>query len=140
MEIITNITTSDAPPPLGHYVQATAHGGMVFVSGQLPVRPDGTHNAGADFEEQTLQALMNVLSIVKAAGGSPESILKITAYIVGVENWAPLNHIYGEVLGKARPARSVVPVPTLHHGYLIELDAVAVCGNGSMSCGRQNDE
>ena len=130
MRMITTITTSDAPPPLGHYVQASAHGGIVYVSGQLAVRPDGTHTVGTDFEEQTLQALRNVLSIVKAAGGSPEGILKITAYIVGVENWPILNRIYREVFGEARPARSVVPVPTLHHGYLIELDAVAVCGNG----------
>lgn len=136
MEAITNISTADAPQPLGHYVQAAAHGGMVFVSGQLAVRPDGTHHVGASFEEQTLQALANVLAIVKAAGGSPESILKVTAYIVGIENWPIFNRIYGEILGEARPARSVVPVPTLHHGYLIELDAVAVCGDAAMFRGR----
>ena len=130
MGMITTITTSDAPQPLGHYVQGAAHGGIVYVSGQLAVRPDGTHTVGADFEAQTRQALRNVLAIVKAAGGSPESILKVTAYIVGVENWPILNRIYGQVFGAARPARSVVPVPTLHHGYLIELDAVAACGNG----------
>lgn len=136
MEAITSITTADASQPLGHYVQAAAHGGMVFVSGQLAVRPDGTHNVGASFEEQALQALANVLAIVKAAGGSPASILKVTAYIVGVENWPIFNRIYGKILGEARPARSVVPVPTLHHGYLIELDAVAVCGGGSVFHGR----
>jgi 2-iminobutanoate/2-iminopropanoate deaminase len=129
MRMITTIKTADAPPPLGHYVQASAHGGIIYVSGQLAVRPDGSHTVGTDFEEQTRQALRNVLSIVRAAGGSPESILKVTAYIVGVENWPVLNRIYGEVFGEARPARSVVPVPTLHHGYLIELDAVAVCDN-----------
>jgi 2-iminobutanoate/2-iminopropanoate deaminase len=140
MGMITHITTAAAPQPLGHYVQASEYEGMLFVSGQLAVRPDGTHTVGADFEAQTLQALTNVLAIVKAAGGSPGSILKITAYIVGVENWSTLNRVYREVLGEARPARSVVPVPTLHHGYLIELDAVAVCGNGSMFRGRQNGE
>lgn len=140
MAILKSITTSDAPAPLGHYVQATAHGGIVYVSGQLAVRPDGTHSVGASFEEQTRQALANVLAIVKAAGGSPGSILKVTAYIVGVENWPTLNRIYGEVLGEARPARSVVPVPTLHHGYLIELDAVAVGGDGLVSGGGQNAE
>lgn len=135
MGIISTTTTSAAPQPLGHYSQATAYGGVVFVSGQLPVKPDGTHAVGASFEEQTRQALTNVLSIVKAAGGSPDSILKMTAYIVGVENWPVLNRIYGEVLGEARPARSVVPVPTLHHGYLIEIDAVAVCRNAAMPGG-----
>jgi 2-iminobutanoate/2-iminopropanoate deaminase len=127
MSKLITVMTSDAPQPLGHYVQASSHEGLIFVSGQLPVQQDGTHTADATFEEQTLQALANVLSIVKAAGGSPETILKINAYIVGVENWPVFNQIYRDVLGEARPARSVVPVPNLHHGYLIELDAVAVC-------------
>lgn len=126
MGTICAITTADAAQPLGHYVQATEHNGIVYVSGQLAVRPDGTHTVGASFEEQSRQALSSLLSIVRAAGGSPGSVLKVTAYIVGVENWPELNRIYGEFFGEARPARSVVPVPALHHGYLIELDAVAV--------------
>jgi enamine deaminase RidA (YjgF/YER057c/UK114 family) len=49
----------------------------------------------------------------------------VTAYLVGVENWPRFNAIYAEVMGAARPARSVVPVPELHHGYLVEIDAIA---------------
>jgi endoribonuclease L-PSP len=51
---------------------------------------------------------------------------KLTAYLVGVEYWPAFNAIYAEVLGNHRPARAVVPVPALHHGYLIELEAIAV--------------
>ena len=131
MGTITAVTTGDAPQPLGHYCQATVHDGIVYVSGQLAVRPNGLHTVGASFEEQVRQALGNLLSIVEAAGGSPGKILKVTAYIVGVENWPEFNRIYREILGEARPARSVVPVPNLHHGYLIELDAVAVCGTST---------
>jgi 2-iminobutanoate/2-iminopropanoate deaminase len=127
MGTVTAVTTGEAPQPLGHYVQGSVHDGVVYVSGQLAVRPDGTHTVGATFEEQVRLALGNLLSIVRAAGGSPGSLLKVTAYIVGVENWPEFNRIYREILGGARPARSVVPVPNLHHGYLIELDAVAVC-------------
>src|SRR5262249_50307886 len=130
MGTMTTVTTADAPQPFGHYVQASVHDGIVYVSGQLAVKPDGTHTVEASFEEQARQALCNLLSIVKAAGGSPRSILKGTAYIVGVDNWTGFNRIFREVLGEARPARSVVPVPTLHFGYLIELDAVAVCSGG----------
>jgi enamine deaminase RidA (YjgF/YER057c/UK114 family) len=43
-----------------------------------------------------------------------------------LEHWRTFNAIYAEALGEYRPARSVVPVPALHHGYLIELDAIAV--------------
>jgi 2-iminobutanoate/2-iminopropanoate deaminase len=44
---------------------------------------------------------------------------------VGVENWPHFNAIYAEVMGEARPARSVVPVPELHYGYQVEIDAIA---------------
>jgi 2-iminobutanoate/2-iminopropanoate deaminase len=50
----------------------------------------------------------------------------VTAYLVGVEHWPAFNAIYAEVLDNHRPARAVVPVPALHHGYLIELEAIAV--------------
>ena len=60
-------------------------------------------------------------------------ILKVAAAqqigrVVGVENWPAFNAIYAEIFGAARPARSVVPVPSLHHGCLIELEAIAARG------------
>ena len=53
-------------------------------------------------------------------------MLRVTAYSVGVENWPAFNRIYAEVFGDAKPARTVVPVPELHHGYLVEVEAIAV--------------
>ena len=122
---IDRIATDAAPPPFGHYVQAAAWGDLVFVSGQLAARPDGSHTAGLPFEDQVRQALANLLSILAAAGSGPDNVLKVTAYIAGVEHWPTFNGIYAEAFPAGRPARSVVPVPALHHGYLIELDAVA---------------
>ncbi|EPC03412.1 hypothetical protein L861_17900 [Litchfieldella anticariensis FP35 = DSM 16096] len=122
---IATVLTDQAPTPAGHYVQATACGGMVFVSGQLPVRPDGAHAPEASFQDQAWQALDNLLAVVRASGSSPERLLKVTAYIVGVENWPQFNSVYAEALGDIKPARAVVPVPELHYGYLVEIDAVA---------------
>ncbi len=122
---IATVLTDKAPTPAGHYVQATVCGGMVYVSGQLPVRPDGTHAPEASFQDQARQAMDNLLAVVRAAGSSPERLLKVTAYIVGVENWPLFNAVYAEALGDIKPARSVVPVPELHYGYLVEIDAVA---------------
>ncbi len=73
-------------------------------------------------------ALGNVLAILKEAGSGPDRVLKVTAFIVGVENWPAFNRIYAEVFGDSRPARSVVPVPSLHHGCLIEIEAIAARG------------
>jgi 2-iminobutanoate/2-iminopropanoate deaminase len=122
---IIRIATDDAPPPAGHYAQATAWRDLVFASGQLGVRSDGQHMVGESFEVQARQALSNLLAVLAAAECGPEQVLRVTAYIVGVENWPAFNRVYAELMGDARPARTVVPVPGLHHGYLLEVDAVA---------------
>lgn len=117
--------TNQAPTPAGHYVQATRHDRIVYVSGQLPVCADGTHAPEASFEDQAKQALDNLLAVLWASGSSPERLLKVSVYIVGVKNWPAFNAAYAKVLGPVKPARTVVPVPELHYGYLVEIDAVA---------------
>jgi reactive intermediate/imine deaminase len=124
--LLASINTDSAPKPFGHYVQAMDTGGLVFVSGQLPARLDGRSLADMPFEAQARQSLSNLLAIVEGAGLRRDRIAKVTVYLVGVEHWTTFNAIYAEAFGEHRPARSVVPVPALHHGYLIELEAIAV--------------
>ena len=120
--------------PGGHYSHAIRFGELVFTSGQLGIRPDGSHTSELAFEDQVRQALANMLAALQAAGAGPSDILKVTAYIVGVENWPRFNAVYAEVMGDVRPARSVVPVPELHYGYLIEVEAIA--GRASWAVGQ----
>ncbi len=122
---VERIFTDAAPKPAGHYSQGCCYGDLIFVSGQLPVSLEGKALADKSFEDQVRQALVNLLSIVKATGSGPDRVLKVTAFIVGVENWPAFNAVYAEIFGDARPARSVVPVPSLHHGCLVELEAIA---------------
>lgn len=119
------IAVAGAPPPKGHYSAAVRHAGLVYVSGQLGVRPDGGHTADLPFEEQARQAIHNLLGVLAAAGLGAGSILKVTAYIVGANHWPAFDAVYGDLMGAARPARTVVPVPELHYGYLVEIDAIA---------------
>ena len=121
----TVITTRGAAPAGGHYSQAIRHGDLIYVSGQLPIAPDGMHRSGEDFEAQARQAISNMVAVTEAGGGSIASLLKVTVYLVGVENWPRFNAIYADMMGDVRPARSVVPVPELHYGYLVEIDAIA---------------
>lgn len=123
---IESLAPESLAAPGGHYSHAAARGQLVFTAGQLGIRPDGSHTSDLDFEEQARQALENMLAALHAAGAETAGILKVTAYIVGVTNWPRFNAIYAEVMGEARPARTVVPVPELHYGYLVEVDAVAV--------------
>ena len=125
-EIVT-IFTEKAPKPSGHYSQALRGGGLIHISGQLPIAESGIpENQSASFNAQVGLALGNFLAILDAAGAQRQDVLKVTAYIVGVENWPLFNQAFAEAFGDHRPSRSVVPVPELHHGYLIEIDGVAL--------------
>jgi 2-iminobutanoate/2-iminopropanoate deaminase len=130
-EHIAFVNTSKLAPPGGHYSHAVRYGDLVFVSGQLGIRPDGSHTAHLPFEDQVQQALENMLTALRLAGATAADVLKVTAYIVDVERWPRFNALYAEVMGNARPARTVVPVPQLHYGYLVEVDAIAVCNGDS---------
>ena len=82
------VTTANAPAAGGHYAQAIKHGGLAYISGQLPIEPDGTHRPEADFDDQARLAIRNLLAVALAAGSSVENLLKVTVYIVGIENCA----------------------------------------------------
>ncbi|CAM3451399.1 reactive intermediate/imine deaminase [Pseudomonas floridensis] len=119
------IQTPHAAAPGGHYSQAVLHQGVLHVSGQLPVRADGSHSVNAPFEVQAAIALDNLMAILAAAGCHADDLLKVTVYVAGVRHWPAFDRIYSGYLGSHRPARAVVPVPELHHGYLIEIEALA---------------
>ncbi len=122
------VQTDQAPLPLGHYSQALTHGGLVFVSGQLPIQADSGAVAGASIEEQVEQALANVAAILAAAGSGLDRLLKVTIYIADMALWGRANAAYARVLGDHRPARAVVPVLPLPNGCLVEIEAIAAAG------------
>jgi len=119
------ISTPAAPTARGHYSQAVVHAGLVYVAGQLPVVPEDPERHLESFDGQARQVLANVIAILEAAGSGRELIVKATVYIADIAHWPAFNAIYAEVLGAHRPARTVVPVPQLHHGYLVEMDVIA---------------
>lgn len=123
------IQTNDAPQPGGHYSPGILSGGQLFISGQLPNsphKPGHAETSKAPFRAQARQAINNLLAVLAAAGGTPDHLAKVTVYIVDIAHWPAFNEEYAKALGVAKPARAVVPVPSLHHGYLVEIDAVAV--------------
>lgn len=117
------IQSSELPPPAGHYSQAVAAGGLVFLSGILPAReklaPD------ASFEDQCASVFAQCEQVLRAAGCGFDDVVQCTAYLAGVEHWPAFNGIYARVFGAHKPARAVVPVPALHYGFLVEIQVVA---------------
>jgi 2-iminobutanoate/2-iminopropanoate deaminase len=108
-----------------------AHGGLVFVSGQLPINPATGAAAGPSIEEQMEQALANVAAILEAADSGLDRMLKVTIYIADMALWGRANAVYARVLGEHKPARAVVPTLPLHHDYLVEIEAIAAIGDAS---------
>ena len=100
--------------PGGHYSHVSIANGLVFVSGQLPI--DAT---GRKLTDEPFEALAG-------AGSAVAKLAQVRVYIVDVEYWARFNEIYARWAGEARPARAVVPVPALHFGLMIEVEAVAM--------------
>ena len=120
------ISTPDAPGPAGHYSQAIVHGGMIYVSGQLPIDPHTGEKRVGSIEEQTEQALQNLAAILRAADSDLDQVVKTTVYISDIQLWGRVNAVYARFFGKHRPARAVVPTRDLHFGFQIEIEAIAV--------------
>jgi 2-iminobutanoate/2-iminopropanoate deaminase len=123
---IVHVNPATMAAPGGHYSHAVCAGGFVFVSGQLPVAPDGAKLNEAPFEQQARQVLANVADALQAAGSSVAALTQVRVYVTDIASWPAFNAIYAEWAGAARPARAVVPVPALHYGFKIEIEAVAL--------------
>lgn len=120
-----HVHTPDAPRPAGHYSQAVVHAGVVYLAGQLPIDPNWPDAPHGTVEEQVTRVLRNVEAILRAAGSDLDALLTVTVYVSDIALWPRVNAAYAAVLGGHRPARTVVPVPSLHHGYLVEVSATA---------------
>ncbi len=116
------------PPPGGHYSHAVRANGFVFVSGQLPITPDGRKLGDAPFEVQARQVLANVAAALRQAGSDVGLLVLVRVYLDDVANWSAFNAIYADWAGAARPARAVVPTGPLHFGLKVEVEAVALAG------------
>ena len=87
---------------------------------------DGTKLNEAPFEQQAQQVLDNVALALKGAGSSIDKLTQVRVYVTDIASWPAFNTLYAKWAGNARPARCVVPVPQLHYGFKIEIEAVAV--------------
>ena len=119
------VRTNDAPPPAGHYSQAIEHGGLVYVSGQLPIDSKREDKHVGSIEEQTEQVLRNLDAILKKANSDRDHVLKVTVYVSDIALWGRVNAVYARFFGDHRPARAVVPTRELHFGFQIEIEAIA---------------
>jgi len=118
------IRTPKAPQPNLPYSQAVKLGNLVYTSGTLPFRPDGTFVEGT-FEEQLHQVFANLEAVLEAAGTSLQHVVKTTVFLKDMNDFAELNDIYGSYFTAHLPARSTVEVARLPKDALVEIELVA---------------
>lgn len=120
------ISTSDAPAAIGPYSQAIkTSGNFYFMSGQIPLRPDGTLVDG-DVRAQSEQVVANMRAVLTAAGLDFSNIVKTTIFLSSMDHFVTVNEIYGAAVGAVPPARSTVAVAGLPRGVDVEIEAIAV--------------
>ena len=117
------IQTPNAPAAIGPYSQAIYIGDLLFTSGQIPLRADGTLNDG-DITAQTTQVLANLKAVIEAAGGSLNTVVKTTVFMKNLDDFAAMNKVYGDTFGSHTPARSTVQVAKLPRDVLVEIEAI----------------
>jgi 2-iminobutanoate/2-iminopropanoate deaminase len=117
------IQTSGAPAAIGPYAQAVVVGDLLFTSGQIPLRADGTLNDG-DIVVQTTQVLANLKAVIEAAGANLSKVVKTTVFLKNLDDFVPMNKIYAEVFAGHTPARSTVQVAKLPRDVLVEIEAI----------------
>ena len=119
------ISTSNAPVAIGPYSQAVKAGGMLYVSGQLPIDPATGALVEKDITCQARQIMKNINAILSQAGYSQADVVKTTCFLADMGDFAAFNEVYGSYF-TSRPARSCVAVKDLPKGALAEVEVVAV--------------
>jgi 2-iminobutanoate/2-iminopropanoate deaminase len=120
-----HVSTSQAPKPIGPYSQGVIAGGLLFVSGQIPIDPATNEMVGGDIEAQTEQVLKNLLAILKEASLGPENVVKTTVFLKDLADFPRMNEVYARYLGKEPPARSTIQAAALPKGVAVEIDLIA---------------
>ena len=119
------ISTKDAPAAIGPYSQAAEVGGLLFISGQLPLDPATGNMAPAEIKAQTEAVIKNLEGILKSEGLSLGHIVKTTVYMADLGQFAQMNEVYGRFFSANPPARATVEVKALPKAALVEIEAVA---------------
>jgi len=119
------IETKNAPGPIGPYSQAVQANGFLFVSGQIPARPDSGDIVEGGIEEQTRQVMKNLSAVLEAADAGPGNVVKTTVFLANLDDFSRFNQVYGEYFAEIKPARATVQVVRLPKGVLVEVEAIA---------------
>src|SRR5437870_1047574 len=127
------ISTSDAPGAIGPYSQGVRVGSTIFYSGQIPLDPKTGQMVPGGVDEQARRVMENIGGLLRAEGLNYDNIVKTTIFLADINDFQTVNEIYGSYFKQAPPARSTIQAGALPKSARLEIEAIAVAGNGSSS-------
>ncbi|GAA6756457.1 deaminase [Thermus sp. 2.9] len=119
------VQTEKAPQAIGPYSQAVRAGGLVFVSGQIPLTPEGAVVEG-DIRQQAERVMENLKAILEAAGSGLDRVVQTTCFLADMEDFPGFNEVYARYFSPPYPARATVAVKALPRGVRVEVACVAL--------------
>lgn len=120
------VHTESAPKAVGPYSQAIEAKGTLYISGQIPIDPETGKFVEGGIKEQTEQVMKNIGAILKAAGYEYSDVVKSTCLLSDMDNFMPMNEVYGRYYTENPPARAAFGVVKLPLGALVEIETIAV--------------
>lgn len=122
----TIINTPSAPAPIGPYNQAVLAGNMLFISGQVALKPGTGDLANANIQEETHQVMHNLKAILTEAGATFGHVVKTTIFLSDMALFSEVNEVYGRYFDSDFPARETVAVKGLPKNVNVEISMIAV--------------
>ena len=119
------VSTKNAPQAIGPYSQAIKTDAMVYTSGQVALRADGSFNDG-DIAVQTTQVFENLTAVLNEAGSGLDKVVKTTVFLSDMDNFSAMNEVYATYFPENPPARAAVQVARLPKDAIVEIEAIAV--------------
>jgi 2-iminobutanoate/2-iminopropanoate deaminase len=120
------VTVEGLAAPISHYADAVVAGDTLYVSGIVPVDAAGAVVGGDDVVAQARQVFAIMQRVLAAAGAEPADVVKVTVYLLDVEDRPLINPVRQEFFGSTRPASTLVEVSRLAvPGARLEIEAIA---------------
>ncbi len=119
------INTTNAPAPIGPYNQAVQTGNLLFISGQVALKPGSGELAMADITEETHQVMQNLKAILSEASMNFDNVVKTTIFLSDMALFGQVNEIYGKYFSGDFPARETIAVKGLPKNVNVEISMIA---------------
>lgn len=120
------VRSDQAPAPVAAYSQAVRAGDFLFLSGQIAIDPATNEVVSGGIEAETRRVLDNLMAVLAAGGATRDDVVKITAYLSDMQDFAAFNAVYVSYFPEQPPARATVAVAGLPRGVRVEIDAIAL--------------